>query len=54
MKVPTMVRRKLASASEMVHTFSMRRRSSTIVECMNAVAVSHGWNEAFSTGSHAQ
>ena len=32
----------------------MRRRSCTITECSSAVAVSHGMNAAFSTGSQAQ
>ncbi len=54
MKVPTIVSTKLASASARVHSFSIFLRSSTIVECMKAVTVSQGRNEAFSTGSHAQ
>ena len=33
---------------------SMLRRSWTITECRNAVAVNHGSRPAFSTGSHAQ
>ena len=46
--------RKVASARLMVHRRSIFLRSCTMVECMNAVAVSQGRNEAFSTGSHAQ
>ena len=33
------------------HTRSMPRRSCTITECRNAVAVNHGSRPAFSTGS---
>ena len=33
---------------------SIRRRSWIMTEWRNAVAVSHGMNAAFSTGSHAQ
>ena len=40
--------------SVMVHVFSIPRRSCTMTECRNAVAVSHGMNDAFSTGSQAQ
>ena len=54
MKVPRMVRRKLASDRLNVHSFRMCLRSCTIVEWRNAVAVSQGRNEAFSTGSQAQ
>ena len=36
------------------HTFSIPRRSCTITECRKAVAVSHGRNAAFSTGSQIQ
>jgi len=54
LKVPMMVSTKLESASASVHSFSDRFFSSTIVECMKAVAVSQGMKEAFSTGSHAQ
>ena len=35
-------------------TFSIPRFSWIITECRNAVPVSHGISEAFSTGSHAQ
>jgi hypothetical protein len=54
MKVPRIVRMKLARARLMVHILSIRLRSWTMVECMKAVAVSHGRKDAFSTGSHAQ
>ena len=54
MNVPMMVSTKLPSASASVHSLSDFLRSSTMVECMKAVAVSHGRNDAFSTGSHAQ
>src|SRR5205807_9484685 len=36
------------------HFFSMPRFSWTITECRNAVMVSQGRSEAFSTGSQAQ
>src|SRR5690349_13663683 len=36
------------------HFFSIPRFSWIITECRNAVIVSHGKNDAFSTGSHAQ
>ena len=36
------------------HTFSIPRRSWIIIECTYALAVSHGMNAAFSTGSQAQ
>ena len=35
-------------------TRSMPRRSCTITECRNAVAVNHGSRPAFSTGSQPQ
>ena len=40
--------------SETFQTFSIPRFSCTITECRNAVPVSHGSSEAFSTGSQAQ
>ena len=49
-----MVSTKLPSASATVHSFRVFLRSSTMVLCMNAVAVSQGISEAFSTGSQAQ
>jgi hypothetical protein len=38
----------------MFQIFSMSRFSWMITECRYAVAGSHGMNDAFSTGSHAQ
>src|SRR5678816_1173689 len=53
-KVPRMVNTNVPTTRLMFHRRSMLRRSCTIAECRNAVAVSHGRNDAFSTGSHAQ
>ena len=53
-KVPKIVRPKVRMIRERFQSLSMRRRSWTITECRNAVAVSHGMKAAFSTGSHAQ
>ncbi len=53
-KVARMVRLKVAMTSERFQTRSMPRRSCTITEWRNAVAVIHGMKAAFSTGSHAQ
>src|SRR5512141_3302894 len=53
-KVPSIVSTNVATQRLSVHRRSMLRRSCTITECRYAVAVSHGRNEAFSTGSHAQ
>ena len=52
--VPRIVRQNVAITSERFQTRSIPRRSCTISEWMNAVAVSHGMNDAFSTGSHDQ
>ena len=52
--VPRMVRQNVAITSDRFQTRSIARRSWTITEWMNAVAVSHGSSDAFSTGSHAQ
>src|SRR5678815_3063567 len=52
--VPSIVRTNVATQRLSVHSRSMLRRSCTITECRYAVAVSHGRNDAFSTGSHAQ
>ena len=38
----------------MFHFLNMPQRCWIMMECMKAVAVSHGMREAFSTGSHAQ
>ena len=53
-KVPNRVRPKVRMMRERFQSFSMRRRSWIITEWRKAVAVSHGMNAAFSTGSHAQ
>ncbi len=53
-KVPRIASVPVARMSEAFHTFSMPRRSWIISECRNAVPVSHGSREAFSTGSQAQ
>src|ERR1017187_3017077 len=52
--VPSMESRKVAKMSAMFHTFNMPRFSCMMTECRNAVPVSHGISEAFSTGSHPQ
>ncbi len=52
--VPKIVRKNVTMTSVTFHTFSMPRRSCTITECRNAVAVNHGSRPAFSTGSQAQ
>ena len=52
--VPRIVRQNVAITSDRFQTRSIPRRSCTITEWMNAVAVSHGSSDAFSTGSHAQ
>ena len=49
-----MTREKVKVTSSRFQTFSIRFRSWIITEWMNAVAISHGMNEAFSTGSQAQ
>ena len=49
--VPRIVRQNVAITSDRFQTRSIPRRSCTITEWMNAVAVSHGSNDAFSTGS---
>ena len=54
MNVPKIVRKNVVMTSVMFHTRSMLRRSWTITECRNAVAVNHGSSAAFSTGSHIQ
>ena len=52
--VPRIASVPVASTSEAFHTFSIPRRSWIMIEWMNAVPVSHGSSDAFSTGSHAQ
>ena len=44
----------VASTSDAFHTFSIPRFSWIMSEWMNAVPVSQGSSEAFSTGSQAQ
>src|ERR1039458_5322677 len=52
--VPKIASRKVVKMSHMFHIFIMPRFSCIITECRNAVMVSHGSNDAFSTGSHPQ
>ena len=52
--VPRIASTPVASTSETFQIRSIPRRSWIITECRNAVAVSHGISEAFSTGSHIQ
>ena len=52
--VPNSVSANVEMTSTRFHTFSIPRRSCTITEWRNAVAVSHGRNAAFSTGSQIQ
>src|SRR5712692_9163294 len=54
MNVPKIDNNQEPMISPRFHFFSMPRFSWIITECRNAVIVSHGRNEAFSTGSHAQ
>ena len=54
MNVPKIVRKKVTITSVTFQTRSMPRRSWTITECRNAVAVNHGSRPAFSTGSQPQ
>jgi hypothetical protein len=53
-KVPRIASTPVASTSETFQTFSIPRFSWIITECRNAVPVSHGISDAFSTGSQAQ
>ena len=52
--VPRMHSRNVLKTSQTFHTFIMPRFSCIITECRNAVPVSQGMSEAFSTGSQAQ
>src|SRR5581483_11633331 len=52
--VPKIDNRKVAKINHMFHVFSMPRFSCIITECRNAVPVSHGIRDAFSTGSQPQ
>ena len=54
MNVPKIVSRNVRMTSVTFQTRSMPRRSWTISECRNAVAVNHGSRPAFSTGSQPQ
>ena len=52
--VPKIASRNVVKMSHMFHIFIMPRFSCIITECKNAVMVSHGSNDAFSTGSQPQ
>src|SRR5260370_29799832 len=52
--VPKIDSMKVMKISHMFQIFSMPRFSCIITECRKAVPVSHGINEAFSTGSQPQ
>ena len=52
--VPKIASRNVVKMSHTFHIFIMPRFSCIITECRNAVMVSHGSREAFSTGSHPQ
>ena len=52
--VPRIASTPVASTSETFQIFSIPRFSWIITECRNAVPISHGISEAFSTGSQAQ
>ena len=50
-KVPSSEKPKARMESRMVQAFSESRFSTTSAECSNAVPISHGMKDAFSTGS---
>src|SRR6516162_3658443 len=52
--VPRMHNKNVENTSHTFQTFIIPRFSCIITECRNAVPVSHGSSEAFSTGSHPQ
>ncbi len=54
MNVPKIVRKNVRITSVTFQMRSIPRRSCTITEWRNAVAVNHGSRPAFSTGSHIQ
>src|SRR6478752_30423 len=54
MNVPKIASRKLTTTSTTFHLRSIPRFSWIMIECRNAVVVSHGRNDEFSTGSQAQ
>src|SRR5215475_10875229 len=53
-KVPKIDSRKLITTRTTFHLRSMPRFSWIMIECRNAVFVSHGRNDEFSTAPHAQ
>ena len=53
-KVPSSASTPVARISDAFQTFSIPRFSWIITECRNAVPISHGISEAFSTGSQPQ
>src|ERR1035437_4696105 len=53
-KVPRIVSTNVPTTRLTFHSRSMPRRSCMMAEWRNAVAVSQGMNDAFSTGSQAQ
>ncbi len=53
-KVPSSAIVKVPTIRAAFQTFSIPRFSWTMIECRNAVQVSHGKSPAFSTGSQAQ
>jgi len=54
MNVPKIDSRKVTTTSTTFHFRSIPRFSWIMIECRNAVPVSQGRNEAFSTGSQDQ
>src|ERR1700687_5691357 len=52
--VPKMTNRNVVNTSQTFHTRIMPRFSCIMTECRNAVPVSQGMSEAFSTGSQDQ
>src|SRR5690242_17110381 len=52
--VPKIHKKNVVNTSQTFHTFIMPRFSCIITECRNAVPLSHGSREAFSTGSQPQ
>src|ERR1700722_15006814 len=52
--VPRIVSMNVEKISHTFHVFIIPRFSCIITECRNAVPVSHGISDAFSTGSHPQ
>ena len=53
-KVPSMLSEKARIASSSVQLLNRPRLSVTASECTSAVPISHGMNDAFSTGSQNQ